>query len=206
MNDISAVIIANGNYPTHRIPLSAIENARYIICCDGAADHFIAMGGIPDAIVGDCDSISEENRRRFAPILHPNPEQETNDLTKSVKFCAQQGKTDISIVAATGRRESHTIGNISLLAEYMRINGVKVKMITDYGTLVPIDSTTEFESYPGQQVSFFCIDPKPITLKGLKYPLNNQILTNWWQGTLNESEGEKFVVETEGRVIVFREF
>jgi thiamine pyrophosphokinase len=201
-----AVIIANGNYPTHRVPLSIIENAGYIVCCDGAADGFIAMGGTPDAIVGDCDSISDENKRRFAHILHPNPEQESNDLTKSVRFCAQRGKTEISIVAATGKREDHTLGNISLLAEYMQINGLKVKMITDYGIFVPIASTTKFECYPGQQVSVFGIEPSPLTLKGLKYPLEKKILTNWWQGTLNEAEGETFIVETEGKAIVFLGF
>lgn len=206
MNNISAVIVANGNYPTHHIPLSIIENAAYIVCCDGAADEFFAKGGKPDAIVGDCDSISEENRRRFAHILHPNPDQETNDLTKSVNFCLRQGKMNISIVAATGKREDHTLGNISLLAEYQSITGLKVEMITDHGIFTPIQSTTEFYSRPGQQVSVFSIDAQPITLRGLRYPLHKQVLSNWWKGTLNEAEKEKFVVETKGRVIVFREF
>lgn len=199
---IDAVIIANGRFPTHPIPLSYIEKAEYLVCCDGAANFFIAQGGKPDAIVGDCDSISPENKIRFADILHRNPDQETNDLTKSVKFCIENGKRNIVIVGGTGKREDHTLGNISLLAEY--VQHVNVKMVTNYGIFTPIKSPAKFESFEGQAVSFFSIDREPITTFGLKYSLKNTVLTNWWQGTLNKSLGNSFTIETSGRVIVFQ--
>ena len=200
----TSVIVANGNYPRHEIPLSVMKAASYVVCCDGAANDFIAQGGIPDAIVGDCDSISEENKIRFAHILHPNPNQYTNDLTKAVTFCVDNGKTDIIIVGGTGKREDHTLGNISLLAEYMEV--ANVRMITNYGIFTPIGTTTQFESFAGQQVSFFAIDHEEITTHGLKYPLTKTVLVNWWQGTLNESLGNNFEIETKGRVIVFQAF
>jgi len=97
------VIIANGRFPRHPVPRSWIEKAGYIVCTDGAANDFIDRGGKPDAIVGDCDSLSEEYSKRYAHILHPNPDQDTNDLTKSVQFCVQNGKREIVIVGATGK-------------------------------------------------------------------------------------------------------
>ena len=33
-----AVILANGDYPTHPIPLQILAYAPYIICCDGGAN------------------------------------------------------------------------------------------------------------------------------------------------------------------------
>ncbi|MDO5523026.1 MAG: thiamine diphosphokinase [Bacteroidia bacterium] len=201
-DDSSAVIVANGRYPRHPIPLSVIESASYIICCDGAANHFIELGGIPDAIVGDCDSISEENKIRFADRLFPNTEQETNDLTKAIQFCAENARRNITIVGGTGMREDHTIGNISLLADYEAI--ANVKMFTNYGVFTPISSTTTFQSFPGEKVSLFVIGQKPITTTGLKYPITNRVLTNWWQGTLNESLSDSFTIETNGKVIVFQ--
>lgn len=203
-NKNKAVIVANGRYPNHHIPLSIIENAPYIICSDGAANNFIALGNIPDAIVGDCDSVSEENKIKYADILFPDTEQESNDLTKSVRFAVKRDKTDITIVGGTGMREDHTIGNISLLAEYSLI--VDVKMVTNNGVFTPVNSTTEIKSFKGEQISIFSIDQKPVTTKGLKYPINERILTNWWEGTLNESESDSFTIETEGRVIVFQVF
>lgn len=200
----TAVIIANGRFPQHPIPLSMIENAAYIVCTDGAANDFIAGGGRPDAIVGDCDSISEENRKRYAHIIHLSDDQETNDLNKSVLFCVEQGKKEIVIVGGTGKREDHTLGNISLLAEYME--RASVMMVTNYGIFTPIQTSTTFKSFRGQQVSLFCIDRKEVTTRNLKYPLHDQLLSNWWQGTLNESLGDTFSVETSGRVIVFQTY
>lgn len=199
-----AVIVANGRYPHHPVPLSVIEDALYIVCCDGAANHFIEIGGIPDAIVGDCDSISEENKIRFADRLFPDKEQETNDLTKSVRFCVENGRKDITIVGGTGIREDHSIGNISLLADYEAL--ANVKMFTNYGVFTPISSRTTFKSFAGEKVSLFAIGQTPITTDGLKYPIQNRVLTNWWQGTLNESLGDSFTIDTCGRIIVFQVF
>lgn len=199
-----AVIVANGRYPHHPVPLSVIEDALYIVCCDGAANHFIEIGGIPDAIVGDCDSISEENKIRFADRLFPDKEQETNDLTKSVRFCVENGRKDITIVGGTGIREDHSIGNISLLADYEAL--ANVKMVTNYGVFTPISSRTTFKSFAGEKVSLFAIGQTPITTDGLKYPIQNRVLTNWWQGTLNESLGDSFTIDTCGRIIVFQVF
>jgi thiamine pyrophosphokinase len=202
--NFQTIIIANGRFPTHETPLSFIKNADFIVCCDGAANDFIAHGGQPDAIVGDCDSISAENKIRYADIIFADNDQDTNDLTKAVVFCVNQGKTNIVILGGTGKREDHTLGNISLLMEYLTI--ANVRMITNYGIFTPICSDTSFESFEGQQVSFFTIDNVPVTTHHLKYPLHKAILTNWWQGTLNESCGNSFSIETSGRMVVFQAF
>lgn len=202
--DSSAVIIANGTYPTHPLPLYYVENAKFIVCCDGAANDFISIGRKPDAIVGDCDSISEQNKVLYSDILYQDKDQYTNDLTKSVRFCLNSGMNNIIIVGGTGKREDHTLGNISLLAEY--ILEANVIMVTNNGILTPINTNTEFKSFKGEQVSIFSIDNKAITTKNLEFPINNEILTNWWQGTLNESLGNSFEIETTGRVIVFQVF
>ena len=204
LNHRNAVIIANGCFPTHDMALSVLRKSVYTVCCDGAANDFIARGEVPDAIVGDCDSISEENRMRFADILHRDPDQETNDLTKAIMFCASRGRRDIVILGGTGKREDHTLGNISLLAEYVKI--ANVAMITDYGIFKPIVENTVFESFRGQQISIFAMDRQPISSNGLKYPLNKRVLNGWWEGTLNETLGEKFTIETSGVTLVFFAF
>ncbi len=154
----SAVIIANGRFPKHPTPLSYIEKAQYIVCSDGASNDFIARGGgIPDAIVGDCDSISEENKLRFADILHPRLQPIYKRSHKICTFCVENGRREIVIVGGTGKREDHTLGNISLLAEYMLI--AKVIMVTDWGgVFTPINENNTFKSTKGEQVSLFSID------------------------------------------------
>ena len=204
---MKTIILVNGSFPTNAIPLKILQNAEYIVCCDGAADKLLQYTDkIPDAIVGDCDSLSVENRARFADRIHCISEQETNDLTKAVHFCVKNGKKEIIILGATGKREDHTLGNISLLAEYIDIEGINISMATDYGIFTAIKKTTTFESYKTQQISVFDIGRTPTTFHNLKYPVENRILENWWQGTLNEALADNFTIETRGKMIVFREW
>ena len=199
-NIFDAVIIGGGEYPKTDIPLNIIKNTPYIVCCDGAADSFIAMGAIPNAIVGDGDSISSENRERFSHLLHIISEQESNDQTKAIRFCLEQGKKRIAIVGATGKREDHTIGNISLLIEYARA-GVEVSSFTDYGVFIPCNGNTTHRCRKGQQVSIFSITAKNMSAEGLLYPIYD--FTNWWQGTLNECTSEEFTINAEGEYLLF---
>ena len=65
-----AVIIAAGDYPSHPIPLSAIGNARMVVCCDGAVATALEHGVMPDAVVGDGDSLDVKLKEMLADRLH----------------------------------------------------------------------------------------------------------------------------------------
>lgn len=195
-----AVILANGEYPTADTPLHILHHTPYVVCCDGSADRYIELGNRPDVIIGDGDSLSEENRTRYADIIIYNPDQETNDQTKAVEYLADRGIKDIAIVGATGKCEDHTIGNIALLVEYMRM-GVNVRSYTDYGVFIPCRGDNTFECHAGQKVSIFNISAKNLSCKGLEYPIYD--FTAWWQGTLNRCTGSEFTIHAEGEYIVF---
>lgn len=199
----TAVVLANGEYPTHPTPLQMLAEAEYIICCDGAADQYIANGFCPDAIIGDGDSLSAENRERFAPLFHLVNDQETNDQTKAVNYLLAQGRKRITIVGATGRREDHTLGNISLLMDYLRA-GADVQMATDHGTFTPAQGNRTFPSHPGQQVSIINFGAQGLQAEGLVYPLSD--FTNWWQGTLNEAVATEFTIRAEGSYLLFQTY
>ena len=104
MNEFDAVILANGAFPTADEPLRLLREARFVVCCDGAARHWPQC----DAIVGDGDSVPESLRNRLIQI----EEQEDNDLTKATRYCLSKGMRRIAYLSATGLREDHTLGNI----------------------------------------------------------------------------------------------
>lgn len=199
------VILANGTFPTHPVPLARLLEAELIVCCDGAAEKLVAHGFEPGIIIGDLDSVSPELKEMYKKILVQDSDQETNDLTKAVNWSIVAGIREVAILGATGIREDHTLGNISLLADYSsRIDTV---MLTDTGNFRVYDRSVTIASHPGQQVSIFSIDPTiTVTSIGLRYPLNNLRLHSWWRGTLNESAGDSFSLEFgNGHVIVFLE-
>ena len=115
------VIVANGRFPSAELPLRLLKEAKTIIACDGAVKTLYEKGIHPDAIVGDLDSIPAGLRERYADRIHHVEDQEINDLTKSVRFAHTQGYREVLILGATGLREDHTLGNISLLIDYAHL-------------------------------------------------------------------------------------
>ncbi len=191
----SAVILADGAFPESAYCLDLLRNAEYLVCCDGAAAH-VANIRMPDAIVGDMDTLSTEWQKRFEPIIHRESEQETNDLCKAFRFVLAKGFKNIVILGATGKREDHTLGNLGHLTDFAR-KIPDTRIVTDHGEFIALlNSPAEVSSFAGQQISILSTNPvTEITSKGLKYPLNLLKLTSWWQGTLNEAESDRFTLE-----------
>ena len=146
INDFApeAVVIDAGSFPTNPIALQWLEGCERIVCCDGAANRYLADDrNRAWRIVGDCDSLSPEILHRYASIVRRNPDQETNDQTKAVSYLASKGITRIAILGATGLREDHTLGNISLIIDYLAM-GIDARIFTDFGVFIPADGTRQF--------------------------------------------------------------
>jgi len=197
---VYSTVLAAGDYPSHEVPLQVLANAECVVCCDSAAERYLAEGHVPDAIVGDGDSLSAKLKECYAAIWHHETEQDTNDLSKAIRYLMSQGKRHIAIVGATGKREDHTLGNISLLIEYMRM-GLDVQMYTDHGVFIPCHDDQSFTLSVGQQVSIISFGAIAFHAEGLKYPLYD--FTNWWQGTLNEAVSERVTIHADGDYLLY---
>ena len=205
MDNYRCVVVANGSFPTKDLLLNLLQQAEFVVACDGAVVELEKVR-IPDIVVGDLDSLPEPVRNRYSDRIHRVKDQETNDLTKAVNYVKTLGFREVLILGATGRREDHTLGNISLLLEYAGWFK-RIEMMSDYGIFTPLLHTASFDCKPGQQVSLFSLYPHgAISVRGLKYPIDGRRLYSWWEATLNETVGERFdvVLEEDARVLVYR--
>lgn len=196
MKAFDVVILANGAFPTHVVPLKVLNEAERVVCCDGAVKAFPNA----DIVIGDGDSVPAEFRNRLIQV----DEQEDNDLTKATHYCKAQGWHNIAYVGCTGKREDHTLGNISLLMRYYREMNINGTMFTDSGYFTPAQGEQTFDSMPGQQVSIFNFGCKTITSEGLRW--NSYAYQELWQGTLNESLADHFTMRTDGFYMIFRTY
>lgn len=195
-----AAIIANGELPPQKVLRRWTDASPYIVCCDGAAAKADAAGIEPSAIIGDGDSISPETLGKYTDRFIRVGEQETNDLTKAVRFLAAKGLRNIVILGATGRREDHTLGNISLLA-YYRERGITALMPTPYGVFIPCHGDTRIEAVPGQEISVFNCNARGMRSSGLEYECRD--FSMLWQGTLNVAAAPVIGFSAKGCYLVY---
>ena len=196
IGSFDAVILAHGDFPHAEIPLGLLDRAPFVCACDGAVNHYPQA----DAIVGDGDSVPEDLRDRLIQI----DEQEDNDLTKATRYCLSKGMRRIIYLGATGQREDHTLGNISLIVRYMQEMGIEPLLATDYGWFVVAEGESEFASFKGQQVSIFNMNCNALSSEGLLWQAYSY--RQWWQGTLNEAAGDSFTLKGDGLYLVYRTY
>ena len=202
----TAVIVGNGQFPKKEYPLYLLESADYVVCCDGALDtylrHFSGRNlRRPDVVVGDMDSLSKKTAERFREIALKIDEQETNDQSKAFHYILEHfpDVDTIHILGATGKREDHTIGNLSLLMEYAREmrrqdcgRTVSVDIVSDWSTAFAITDSCTLDVGEGRSVSIICPDNSlNIKSEGLVWPTDNVVFDNLWQTTLNRASADR---------------
>lgn len=202
----TAVIVGNGQFPKKEYPLYLLESADCVVCCDGALDtylrHFRGRNlRRPDVVVGDMDSLSKKTAERFRDIAVKIDEQETNDQSKAFHYILEHfpDVDTIHILGATGKREDHTIGNLSLLMEYAREmrrqdcgRTVSVDIVSDWSTAFAITDSCTLDVGEGRSVSIICPDNSlNIKSEGLVWPTDNVVFDNLWQTTLNRASADR---------------
>lgn len=194
----TTVILAAGDFPRRGGEARRIlESAAHIVCCDGAADALRRVLHIePEAVVGDCDSL----RGRFENVVKLS-EQETNDLAKAARYCAEMGWKNPVVLGATGRREDHTIGNV------FRALDLGLEIVTDYGRFVPVLGRATLRVAKGAAVSVFAPDRETRMIsRGLVWPLDGVRFDNLYCATLNRASSARIQIESSHRVCVFIAF
>lgn len=203
---MTGVILGAGDFPRKEYPLYLLKTADVIICCDDALEGFLKHRDNifeekrePDAIVGDMDSLPERLKKEYSHLIVHVAEQDDNDQTKSYHFMRSHfpDVDTIHFLGATGKREVHTIGNMSLLMEYAREDGgcgdpaegaPYVDMVSDRATIFAITNSIEMHVGQGRKISIFSPDNSlNIRSKGLTWPLDDVVFDNWWKATLNRA-------------------
>lgn len=86
VNTLGGVTLMAGGPVTGRDVVLARKRAPILVAADGGADRALACGIMPDAVIGDFDSLSAGGRARIgADRLHAIAEQETTDFDKALR-------------------------------------------------------------------------------------------------------------------------
>lgn len=149
----------------------------YIIAADGGFGYLDRMGVVPDAVVGDFDSLGYIPKHPNL-IRHP-VEKDDTDTMLAVKYALNLGFRIFYIFGCLGGRVDHTIASLQTLC-YISGHGARGYLFGDNGVVTAITAgEMTFEAGRSGVVSVFCQGPKAegVFIKGMKYPLDNATLT-----------------------------
>lgn len=206
---VENAVLADGDFPTHPLALGLLSRARHLVCCDHAGEVALQKGLDPEGIVGDGDSVSPEQLKLYGNRYFRETEQDDNDLTKSTRWLLRKGLAQaegpVFYFGATGKREDHTLGNISLMAHYFHRFAIHPVLVTNYGWFVVGQGRAVLDTFPGQQVSLFNISCRD-HFTGTHLKWDPFLFTQGWQGTLNEALADHVEVDGDGDWLIFRTF
>ena len=180
------------------------ENGDLIIAADGGYNHLLSADIKPDILIGDFDSLKK--LPDIKNIIRLNPVKDITDTHAAVNVGIEKGYGNFVIYGALGGRTDHSLANIQLVASLSQkdINAE----IRDGKTVITAlsNSSISFKSSLRGYISVFSHTEKceGVYLKGLKYPLDNAVLTNSFPlGVSNEFIGtESEILIEKGTAIV----
>ena len=160
------------------------ETFDKIIAVDGGLKAVKELGLVPDYIVGDFDSVSNEIREEFRqyPFIvweQHKPGKNETDTELARNRALTLSCDEIVFLDATGGRIDHMIGNIHALKTCIE-RGIAAYIVDAQNRLSLLDGARTFsrETQWGKYVSFapYTEEVTGITLTGFKYPLKDKTI------------------------------
>ncbi len=184
--------------------ISEIDRESFIISADGGYDNAVKFGITPNIALGDFDTIPCEKVKDCEVIKYPAEKDDTDTLI-AVKKALELGYNDIQIIGALGGRFDHTFANIQTLC-YIAEKGAEGCIIGDDDMIfIQKNCLKTYQKKDGYSFSVFSITPESfgVTLKGLKYEVEDVTLTNTFPiGVSNEFTEKTCSVEVKNGVLL----
>lgn len=162
-----------------------MDRAPVVVAADGGATSLLAAGHMPDAVIGDFDSITADTRTAIAPErLHHIPEQDSTDFHK----CLSRIETPLVLaVGFAGGRMDHLLAVFNVLA---RLPNRRCIVVGDDDVCVLAPPRLALDVTPGTTVSLFPMGAVTAQSSGLQWPLDGiGFAPDGQSGTSNRATG-----------------
>ena len=169
-----------------------------VVAADGGAQHCLDADIMPDAVIGDMDSLALGQRSGLpAERIHTIDEQDTTDFDKALRNIAAPL---IIGVGFAGARLDHQLAVFNVLVRHPDRRCI-ILSDTDIAFLCP--PVLQLPLSAGTRVSLFPMGLVEGTSSGLKWPINGLTFTPDGRiGTSNEASGEVEIVMTGPKMLV----
>ncbi|MEO0567045.1 MAG: thiamine diphosphokinase [Pseudomonadota bacterium] len=176
----------------------ACKIGQVLVAADGGANAAFKVGQIPDAVIGDLDSISPKILGKIPPDrLHHIEEQDSTDFDKCLR------NLDAPLILAigfTGARLDHQLAALNVLTRYPAQRCILLGA-EDAVFLCPPQFS--LETGPGTRISLFPMGEVEGTSSGLKWPIDGiSFYPDGPIGTSNEATGPMSLTVTKPKMLL----
>jgi thiamine pyrophosphokinase len=176
-----ALIFVNGNLPELAALRRLLLADDFLIAADGGTRHILALGLTPAVLIGDLDSLSDENRRlldQAGTKTHQSPRNKNEtDLELALHFAVEAGYRQLRVVAALGGRLDQTLGNLALLTD-PSLAGLDIRADDGVQEAFFTRDGCRLQGDPGDLISLvpWGGEVTGVTTTGLRWPLSGEVL------------------------------
>lgn len=161
-----AVTLVGGGPVAARDLRLALARAPLAVGADSGADRLLRAGILPDAVIGDFDSLSPQARAALPPDrLHPLADQDTTDFDKAL------ARIKAPLILALGFQGARIDHGLAVLNALVRHPSQPCLVIgpKDFAFACPPELT--LATRPGEAFSLFPLAPLTAESEGLYWPL-----------------------------------
>lgn len=175
------ITLIGGVNPASATLSEVLSIAPFVVAADGGADHALAAGVSPEAVIGDMDSISQAAQDAFKDVFHLIAEQDSTDFDKALRHI------DAPLVLGvgfSGARLDHELGSMTVLVRHPERRCILIGEDTIV-LLCPPQITLELPM--GSAVSLFPMAEVGCESDGLRWPTGGlRFAPDGQVGTLNK--------------------
>ncbi len=178
---MKCVILCGGEITDYESMKEYLDGVDFFISVDSGARHCRRMGIVPDVMVGDFDSVAQEDYEALldagSKVLRYPAEKDMTDSELAVEIAINKGFNRVILLGATGTRMDHSLSNIFILKKLTdaNIEGIianennVVRLIKDELLLERRDNTfVTLLPIAGNALG--------VTIRGFHYPLDDATL------------------------------
>ena len=204
------IIIGAGDLTVGEI---GVGEEDLVIAVDGGLGYCGVLGIEPDLLLGDFDSVTEQEAEAVRSLEEQIPdrilrlpvEKDDTDMLAALKEGLKRGYGDFRIYGGTGGRFDHTLANIQCLLYLKKHDAVGYLVDGGGMTLVIRDEAVHFKKGLEGYLSLFSLgnEARGVSISGMKYELEDAVITNDFPiGISNEFIGEEACIEVEDGALV----
>lgn len=206
MREKPAVVVAGGCWPALEWARPRLQAAGLVFCADSGLRLCQACEVMPHMLVGDLDSLSEEEVAELPPLrfgLERHPvDKDYSDLHLTLEALARRYQGPVDILAGLGGRLDHQLFNLCAVLFLGLDLGLEPRVLEPDTAVLPLrGNRVALRGLQGWTCSLLPLSHRleGVTLTGFRYPLAEEPLSRHeTRGLSNLVEAEEAYLEAQG--------